>query len=121
MKIYTSYFSYLKSIPFEITTVSIARFPPKWFDGYEMKVLAPEKKLLWQSKQKKISEGDYTRQYMAQIKEVFDPQSLYEKLQNEFTGKDIVLLCFERKGEFCHRRLLANWLEASLDIKVQEL
>ncbi|MCJ7773400.1 MAG: DUF488 domain-containing protein [Desulfobacterales bacterium] len=121
MKIYTSYFGFLKNIPHETVPVSIARFPPKWFDGCDMKILAPEKKLLWQAKQGKISEEEYTRQYMAQIKDVHDPQAIYEKLLTEFDGNDIALLCFEKKGEFCHRRLLANWLENVLDIKVPEL
>jgi len=121
MKIYTSYFGFLKNIPGEIIPVSIARFPPKWFDGYEMKVLAPERKLLWQAKQGKINEEEYTRQYIAQIEETLDPQTLYENLQKKFDGKDIVLLCFEKKGEFCHRILLAKWIEAKLNIVVKEL
>jgi uncharacterized protein YeaO (DUF488 family) len=121
MKIYTSTFGFLKSIPPEIVPVSIARFPPKWFDGREMKILAPEKTLLWKAKQGKISNEEYTKQYMEWIQKVFDPQSLYEKLKNNFFEKDIVLLCFEKKGEFCHRRLLAKWLEEALNITVPEL
>jgi len=121
VKIYTSYFGLLRKIDPEISPVSIARFPPKWFDGYEMKELSPDEKLLWKTKQGKIIEEEYTKKYMAQIQERFDPQSLYENLKEKFNGKDIVLLCFEKKGEFCHRRLLAEWLEDALDIKVQEL
>lgn len=86
-----------------------------------MKMLAPEKKLLWKAKQGKISQEEYALQYMAQVRGVFDPQTLYKELQNRFTGRDIVFLCFEKKGEFCHRRLLAKWLEEALDITVQEL
>ena len=121
MKIYTSYFGYLKNIPPEIIPVSIAKFPPKWFNGRELKILAPSKKLLWQAKQGKISEEEYTKQYMAQIQKVFNPPALLEKLETEFSGKDIVLLCFEKKGEFCHRRLLAQWLEGESELTIKEL
>ena len=121
MKIYTSYFGFSKSIPSEITPVSIAKFSPKWFNGREIKILAPSKKLLWQTKQGKITEEEYARQYMAQIREVFNPQGLLEKLETEFSGKDIVLLCFEKKGEFCHRRLLAQWIEGESGLTIKEL
>ena len=121
MKIYTSYFGFLKKVPPEILPVSIARFSPKWFSGKEMKPLAPEKKLLWQAKGGKISEEEYTRRYMNQIQKLFDPIILYGKFVTDFGGKDIVLLCFEKKGEFCHRRLLAEWLEAGLAISIPEL
>jgi len=121
MNIYTSYFGFLKKIPREILPVSIARFPPRWFHGGEMKNLAPGEKLLWKAKQGKISEEEYTRQYMAQITALFDPQALYVTLEYSFGGKDIALICFEKKGEFCHRRLLAEWMGENLNIRIEEL
>lgn len=33
----------------------------------------------------------------------------------------MILLCFEKENEFCHRHLVATWLEKSLEIKVQEV
>jgi uncharacterized protein YeaO (DUF488 family) len=121
MNIYTSYFALLRKIDPQLSPVSIARFPPKWFDGYEMKELAPDQKLLWKAKQGKINKEEYAKKYMAQIQKRFEPHVLYEELEEEFNGKDIVLLCFEKKGEFCHRRLLAEWLEVALGIRVKEL
>jgi len=121
MNIYTSYFGFFSKIPQSMIPVSIARFPPKWFRGEEIKALAPEKKLLWKAKQNKICVEEYTHQYMKCVTERFDPRMLYEKLRQEFSGSDIVLLCFERKGEFCHRRLLAEWLENTLGLNVPEL
>lgn len=32
-----------------------------------------------------------------------------------------VLLCWEKSGAFCHRRLVAEWLEDAVGEKVQEL
>lgn len=86
-----------------------------------MKDLAPDEKLLWKAKQGKISEEEYTQQYMTKIQNRFDPQALYEKLEEKFKGNDIALLCFEKKGKFCHRRLLAEWLEDKVNVSVPEL
>ena len=36
-------------------------------------------------------------------------------------GKDIILLCHEKEGDFCHRRLVAKWLSENLNIEVVEL
>ena len=36
-------------------------------------------------------------------------------------GKDIVLLCHEKEGDFCHRQLVAKWLTEKLNIEVVEL
>ena len=110
MNIYTSYFGNLKNIPGTILPVSIARFSPGWFNGPRMDRLAPSKKLLWGSKQGRIDAEEYTARYMAEITEQFDPPSLVQTLEKEFPGQDIALLCYEKKGEFCHRRLVAEWL-----------
>ena len=37
------------------------------------------------------------------VKELY---KLAEKSQDE----DIVLICYEKPGDFCHRHLVANWL-----------
>ena len=38
-----------------------------------------------------------------------------------FCRKDVVLLCYEKPPQFCHRHLVAKWLEKELNIKVEEL
>jgi uncharacterized protein (DUF488 family) len=45
-----------------------------------------------------------------------DPQKVFSDL-----GQDAILLCWEKPGEDCHRRLVAEWLEGLLGIKVPEL
>ena len=121
MNIHTSYFGNLQKIPGSILPVSIARFPPKWFKGSVLKSLAPPEKLLWKAKQGKISEGEYTRAYIHEIEKIFSPESLYKELLTTFTWENIALLCFEKKGEFCHRRVLAEWLSAGLKTQIMEL
>ena len=44
-----------------------------------------------------------------------DPAKVYADLS------DAILLCWERPGEDCHRRLVAEWIESSLGVKVPEM
>ena len=42
MKIYTSYFAKLKSLPEGIIPISICGKAPSWYEGAQFKVLAPK-------------------------------------------------------------------------------
>ncbi len=120
MNIYTSNFRNLKNIPGDMTAISVARFPPKWYQGHELKSLAPSPKLLGKAKSGKINNDDYTKEYLSALEAAFSPESLYEILTRFAGDGDIVLLCFEKPGDFCHRRLVARWLERHLNIRVDE-
>ena len=54
------------------------------------------------------------------FKHALNPNAIYEKLQECGAKKDAVMLCYEPKGEFCHRYLLGRWLEEQLDVVVKE-
>jgi len=43
------------------------------------------------------------------------------QLISTFRGQNIALLCFEKRGEFCHKRILALWIERLSGIEVREL
>jgi hypothetical protein len=45
-----------------------------------------------------------------------DPRKVYDEL-----GDNAVLLCFCDPNEYCHRRLVAEWLEFHLGVLVPEL
>ena len=51
-----------------------------------------------------------------------NPQQVFDEL-----GDNAVLLCYEKYANiengttFCHRRMVAKWLEQNLGIKVDEL
>ena len=71
----------------------------------------------------------YTRLYRQQL-ETRSPSILLhlEQICKQAAGKDIILLCYEKPGHFCHRRILADWLEKHpsldnclLERKIQEL
>ena len=94
MKIYTSYFGNLKHIPSKILPVSIARFPPRWYKGHQLKSLAPPKKLLWKAKQGKIDRQDYTARYLGEIEKRFTPRLQREEAEDP----DIITLVATENG-----------------------
>jgi len=109
----TSYFAINFDHP---NAVSIALFPPKVFKGRCFPDLAPSKGLLNKYKRKEITERQYTMEYIRTVLDKLDPKETYNKL-----GKDAVLLCYERAGEFCHRQLVATWFDIWLKVKVTEI
>ena len=95
--------------------VSIAGKSPDWYQGQEFKALAPP---YWVFKRYK-EDGDewaYEEDYRKEVLDELDPQEIYEEL-----GDDAILLCYESPGQFCHRRLVAQWLEENLDITIEEI
>jgi hypothetical protein len=95
--------------------VSIAGKAPDWYKGRQYKKLAP---LFWffQKYKQDHDETFYTEQYLKEVLAQLNPQEVFEEL-----GSDATLLCWEKSGEFCHRRLVAKWLEENLHIEVPEL
>ncbi len=91
--------------------VNIARFPPRNWRGRNYFALAPEP---WMLKLNNILQ--YDKVFKEQILGRLAPRKVYEEL-----GEDAVLLCFEAPGEYCHRRVVAEWLEKSLGVRVSEL
>ena len=109
MKIYTSYFGNLKNIPSNIVPISICGKAPEWYTGIQYKKLAP--KYGFFIKWKENHDNDYYIQCFKeqvlnclQINEVINELSLLSK------NNDIVLLCYEKPQDFCHRHLVAEWL-----------
>ena len=108
----TSYYAKSGSMS---NVVSIAAKAPLWYKGREYKKLAPK---YWFFKKYK-EDGDekfYTEQYQKEVLDKLDVQTVFNEL-----GEDAILLCWESPEKFCHRHLVANWLNKNLDIKVTEL
>jgi len=95
--------------------VSIAGRAPEAYKGREFKKLAP-KFLFFKLFKQGYSETYYKYHFYEEVLGVLDPRKVYEEL-----GEDAILLCWEQPGEFCHRRLVAQWLEEALDIEIEEI
>lgn len=117
MKIYTSYFSNAKKLGANnIEIIGISLYPPKWFTGVSIKSLAPSYSIFKYSN----TEEEYTARFKAEVLSRLDAKSIYERIKSFSNGKDVALCCFEKPYEFCHRHLVAEWLNANLGIDVEE-
>lgn len=104
--------------------VSIARVAP-WFLAKTLRVypcdcLAPTDDILALRDKPVEYEPRYRQDVLAKI----DCARLQRKLEmiahQEQTGK-LVLLCYERPEKFCHRHIVAEWLESNFGGKVEEI
>lgn len=114
IKIYTSYFARIKNLDKAgIVPISIARYSPRFFHGDVILDVAPVGAML------SMNEEEYKIAYREILRKV-DVNKLLVKIQVLSKGKDAALLCYEKPGDFCHRRLLAEWIEKSVGIEVPE-
>lgn len=100
--------------------ISIARYAPRFTPaGFrQFRALAPDADML------KMSRTLYLPRYQA-ILDRLDPQQTWDQLHALAGGHEPVLLCWERPpftaSNWCHRRLVADWLALSLGVEVPEL
>ena len=120
MKVFTSCFANLRNIErMGIVPVSISLFPPKDFNGPKTKTVAPTWEMLNRYK-KDFNKEKYIEDFQ-RILDAVDAKAFAWELHRLGGGKDVAMCCFEMPGEFCHRRLVANWLTAKFGIEVKEL
>lgn len=99
--------SYLESTHHHGLLLSISRSVPKGYktDG-KLDFLIPSAELLVEWKASRLNEAEYTQRYREQIKESW--QEVKAWLDNLHSKPDQTLLCWEPKGKFCHRNLVAK-------------
>jgi len=114
----TSYFTSKKILQPNLKLVSISRKPPVWFTlSHQIyNPLCPSWDLVMSYKSGEITEEAYTIRYYNEILNNLEPARTYQEL-----GEDAILLCFEKAGDFCHRRIVADWFLKHLQIEVKEL
>ena len=112
--IYTSYFANVKNLPSNILPIAICGRAPDWWQGPSYKKFAP--KWSFFSVWKETKDNDY---YVDHFKrEVLDLLDLAEVKHDlniwSQNGKfDVALICYEKPGDFCHRHLVADWLNGN--------
>lgn len=112
--IYTSYFAKLKSLPENIIPISICSKAPDWYKGLQYKKLAPKYEFFieW----KKNHDNDYyIKCFNEQVLDKLDPVDVILDFSRMIYGfnvgeVDICLICYEKPEDFCHRHLVAKWL-----------
>lgn len=61
------------------------------------------------------NQWDYVEKFYTKVLKPLNPQEVYKSL-----GENAVLLCFEKPTQFCHRHLVAGWLEMNLGVQIDE-
>lgn len=92
-------------------------FYKKWKaseDEIERKLIEHEITIDEYKKLKEISQNHYINKFYNIVLKKLNPKDIADKLEN------CVMLCFEKPNKFCHRFLVASWLEINLDIKIDE-
>mgnify|MGYP003302754344 CR=1 FL=1 len=105
----------------DIIPVSICAYPPYWFNGPNIKELAPPGNIVISIKNNQIDENEYIKIYTNHIYDLINSnKDFIPNIINRYSyQQDIALCCFETPDKFCHRHLLADILnkEYGYDIK----
>lgn len=121
MQVYTSCFKFAKGLDeSKFFVVSISRFPPRGFKGYKCYEFAPSADLLKRFRGG-LSQYHYRVSYRHDVLECVDVHKVFEGLARLACGRDIVLCCFEPAFDFCHRRLLADYVQEEWGYLIKEL
>lgn len=114
MEIRSGYFSRVNAYKeLGYLPVSVSRSVPKGYKELSWGAVAPSWALLNNFKLGNISWEEYSSEYLEGLKTV---SGVVEKLQSyidiaeENGNLGIILLCWEKSDQNCHRRLLANYL-----------
>lgn len=111
--IYTSYFAKLKSLPKNIIPISICGKAPEGYKGLQYKKLAPKYDFFMQWKQNKDNDF-YIKCFNEQVLSYLNADQVIKELVGDLDPNkdeiDIALICYEKPTDFCHRHLVAQWL-----------
>ena len=117
--IYTGYWAKIHDYELNhLTPVGISGRSPDGYVGKTYKKLAPKYSWWREWHDKNLSEKWYTDKYYETVLNVLNPNDVAKQLQQ--MGTDVVLLCFESPEKFCHRHLVAEWLNAKTNLNVRE-
>lgn len=109
----TSYFANRAVSESGLRPVAISLDIPPGYQCNRYPALAPTRAMIKLAHEGRTEE--YTEQYTSQVLARLDSQTVYEELDGS------ILLCWEKAGKFCHRRLVAEWLERATGEVVSEL
>lgn len=125
--IYTTYFARLRNLPQNVLPVSICGKAPDWYKGAQYKKLAPKYGFFMEWKKTHDNEY-YVRHFKSEVLDTLTPTIVLNELQRKlpedvctkmdapvYVNKDwhIALVCYEKPQDFCHRHLVAEWLQSN--------
>lgn len=115
MRIYTSYYSRVSRIDTsEYLLVRVSNTSPEWFEKKLYKIdsnVYPDWTTINNYKSGEITRDEFRALYARKITSQTQPEFIYQELENlgRLYGKEnIVLLCWEKDAQACHRTMLAE-------------
>ena len=119
--IYTGYYAKLKKYKEEgIEPIAISGKRLDFYEGLYYSDFAPRYWMYQRCKDKDITNEGYVEEYKAYLNTLNKTEIKADFEQYSKEGKDCILLCYEKSGEFCHRHVLADWLEENFGFKIEE-
>ena len=96
--------------------IAISVRPPDYYNGKWCNKLAPTWNLVNDYKNHIISATEYAIKYIELLenRQIF-PQELVDSIPD-----GAFLLCFEKPSDFCHREVLAKWLNDNTNVSILE-
>ena len=120
MRIYTSYFAKIKKV---VNPIAICGKSPDWYTGPQYKKLAPKYGFFMDYKNGVIDEVGYTKCFNELVLLPLSQEDIIKELSKLYEGEEeITLLCYEKPTDFCHRHIVAEWLNRiGLEVKEKEI
>ena len=133
--IYTSYFGKVRAIrkadPSAVFVAICGGLPSYMKDGPDVRWLKPvAPKWSWWNEWRERFKDDYeseesrsfyTEKYKTTVLDNLDPLEIAARIaENMPNGGNAYLLCYETPEKFCHRHLLADWLNRKLGTDIRE-
>lgn len=100
----------------EFSGPSYKRLAPKW-DTYKEYV---DNIKMGNLSNREMIEDQYIKSYYETRLKNLDIDFLFHTLEEKY-GRDIILLCYEEIDKFCHRRVLADYIELMTGIYIPEV
>ena len=122
---YTGYFAKLKYYQEQgLIPISICGKAPDWYEGLQFKKLAPKWSFFneWKNGSHKGDNEYYIEHFNAEVLNNLNSNEIekeLKKLAKRRTSDKIILLCYEKPDDFCHRHLVSDWFSQN-DIFCQE-
>ena len=110
---YTGYFAKEKKYrELGLVPVSISLYTPQWFNGAKYTKLSPNTSILFSYEEGKLDQDGYARRFINEVLNQLDYKAVIADLEvlTNTNQENIVLLCYEKASDFCHRHIVAEWL-----------
>ena len=109
--------SWSSDLPADYCRIGVSRGPPRRQRGYRRYLCLVPGDWMWTA-----GDREFVERYEVQLA-TLDPDKVVADLAMISAGHPVALLCFERVGTsdcWCHRSLIARWLNRTLRIEVVE-